>query len=218
MPANLGAAARKVGVAFSASPYVAFSDDDSWWAPGALVRAASVLEANPRMAVVCGRILVGAEQRIDPVCDAMAASPNLLGFIACGAVVRRSAFLQCGGFDSRYGVGGEEELLALDLAAAGWHLCYRDDVVAHHFPAGRDSADRTQRQTRNSLWTAWLRRRALGSLAATVRVVAESRGDPVAIRGVAEAASGIPWVWYERRPVPRSLERRIRRLTRRHVG
>src|SRR5918911_3792446 len=37
---NVGAAARNVGVEAVETPYVAFSDDDSWWAPGALARAA----------------------------------------------------------------------------------------------------------------------------------------------------------------------------------
>ena len=36
---NRGAAARTVGARLVHSPYVAFSDDDSWWAPGALSRA-----------------------------------------------------------------------------------------------------------------------------------------------------------------------------------
>ena len=33
---NLGAAARTVGVEALATDYVAFADDDSWWAPGSL--------------------------------------------------------------------------------------------------------------------------------------------------------------------------------------
>jgi hypothetical protein len=46
--------------------------------------------------------------------------PPVLGFIACGGIVRRAAFLEVGGFNSRLGVGGEEELLAVDLTARGW--------------------------------------------------------------------------------------------------
>jgi len=37
---NHGSGARNVGVDRAATPYVAFADDDSWWAPGALIRAA----------------------------------------------------------------------------------------------------------------------------------------------------------------------------------
>src|SRR5918911_4826437 len=36
LPENRGGAARNVGVARVGAPYVAFSDDDSWWEPGAL--------------------------------------------------------------------------------------------------------------------------------------------------------------------------------------
>ena len=39
----------------------------------------------------------------------------MLGFLACGAVARRSAVLACGGFHERYGFGGEEQLLAIDM-------------------------------------------------------------------------------------------------------
>src|SRR3546814_8490118 len=33
---NLGAAARNIGVAYAHTPYIAFSDDDTQWEPGAL--------------------------------------------------------------------------------------------------------------------------------------------------------------------------------------
>ena len=48
--------------------------------------------------------------------------PSILGFLACAVVVRRSAFLDVGGFDDVVFFGGEEERVALDLAAAGWGL------------------------------------------------------------------------------------------------
>src|SRR5215217_7349410 len=103
---NLGAPARNVGVELARTPYVAFADDDSWWAPGALDRAAAVLAASPRLGLLAGTVLVGPQERLDPVCSMMAASPlgwdvglpgpEILGFMACGAVVRREAFLQAG--------------------------------------------------------------------------------------------------------------------------
>ncbi|MDO0931403.1 hypothetical protein QQY66_06815 [Streptomyces sp. DG2A-72] len=31
------------------TPYVAFSDDDSWWTPGALRQAADLLDVHPRL-------------------------------------------------------------------------------------------------------------------------------------------------------------------------
>src|SRR3954447_5338295 len=37
---NRGAAARNVGVELARTPFVAFADDDSFWTPGSLARAA----------------------------------------------------------------------------------------------------------------------------------------------------------------------------------
>ena len=115
---NLGPAARTVGARRASTPFVAFSDDDSWWAPHALARAAHMLRGHDRLALVAARIIVEPGGWLDPTCRLMAQSPlapdavlgrpRVLGFLACGAVVRRSAFLAVGGFSPRLAIGGEE--------------------------------------------------------------------------------------------------------------
>src|SRR3954471_19774920 len=115
---NRGAGARNAAVRALDTPYVAFSDDDSWWAPGALDRAAAHFDRNPRLGLLAARILVGSDERLDPVCAVMAHSPlragddrpgrPVLGFVACGAIVRRDAVLSGRRFHARYGIGGEE--------------------------------------------------------------------------------------------------------------
>jgi GT2 family glycosyltransferase len=147
---NRGSVARNVGVERARTPYVAFADDDSWWAPGALERAADVLDEHPRLAVLAARMLVGVQERPDPICAMMRDSPlgrpddlpgpSVLGFLACGAVVRREAYLAGGGFDDVVFFMGEEERLALDLAALGWGLAYVDEVVAGPGPAPAGAA------------------------------------------------------------------------------
>ena len=93
---NLGAAGRTLGVLAAGTPYVAFSDDDSWWEPGALGRAAEIFDATPSLGLLAARIVVSPGGRDDPVCAAMAAGPpsavvpggyDVLGFVACGAAV-----------------------------------------------------------------------------------------------------------------------------------
>jgi GT2 family glycosyltransferase len=215
---NRGGAARTVG-----APYVAFSDDDSWWAPGALSQAADLLDRHPRLAVLAARVLIGPEERLDPVCAEMAHSPlpaaddlpgpSVLGFIACGAVVRRTAFLDAGGFDVRLGVGGEEELLSVDLAASGWGLAYVDEVVAHHHPSpSRDPSGRRRVQVRNALWSTWLRRPLGGAARQTAHLAALALHQPGARSGILLALLGLPWVLRERRPVQPELEAALRTL------
>jgi len=216
-----GAAGRNVGVQAVAAPYVAFADDDSWWAPGALARAARLLDAHPRVGLVAGRVLIGDDERLEPACAAMSASPlgsglpgrRVLGFVACGAIVRRTAFLGAGGFQRRLGIGGEEQLLAVDLAARGWELVYRDDVVAHHHPSPiRNRLRRDQVQVRNDLWFAWLRRRRRSALRISGAAVRAAATEPAARIGLLHALSGVRWALANRRPVPAWLEGDLRLL------
>ncbi|MBN6054011.1 glycosyltransferase [Nonomuraea sp. RK-328] len=217
---NLGAPARNVGVRMAATPYVAFADDDSWWAPGALARAADVLDAHPRLAVLAARILVGPQERLDAVCEEMARSPlgrepdlpgpSVLGFLACGAVVRRDAFLEAGGFDDVIFFFGEEERLAVDLAAKGWGLAYVDDVVAHHHPSpSRDPRGRKELATRNSVLTAVLRRP--WSVVAR-RSLAALRQGPNGWRGLRTAVPRLRPALAQRRELPPAVERARRLL------
>jgi len=224
-----GAAARNAAAVALATPYVAFADDDSWWEPGALARAADLLDAHPRLGLLAARVLVGPQRRLDPTCAEMAASPlgdaggaevpgvPVLGFVACGAVVRRSAFVEVGGFEAHYGIGGEERLLAGDLAAAGWLVRYDERLVVHHWPppAGpQRRAQRTARVVRNDLWSAWLRRPPRRVPAATLRALADGGAGWEALRGAGAALRGLPWILRERRPHPREVEAAVRRLER----
>ena len=219
---NLGAVGRTLGVEAARTPYVAFSDDDSWWAPGALARAAEHFDACPRLALLAARILVGPQERLDPVCEEMAASPlpaepdlpgpPVLGFVACGAVVRRTAYLQVGGFSPVVFFLGEETVLSQDLAAAGWGLAYVDDVVAHHHPApGPASPARQRLQTRNALVSSWLRRPLPVALRDTVQVARRGR-DATARGALLDAVRRLPAVLPDRRLLPADVEQRVRML------
>lgn len=223
LPRSRGAAARNVGVRAATAPYVAFCDDDSWWPPGSLERAADVLDAWPHLAVLVARVEVGEARRPDPLCPVLATSPlgprpgaptpRVLGFLACGAVVRRSAFLEVGGFARRFGVGGEEQLLAIDLACRGWWCSYVDDVVAVHDPAPRAaSADRQVRQARNALWSAWLRRPLRAAARQTGEVLKEAARQGLGLRVAGAALAGLPVVAPGRRAVPAAVEADLRAL------
>jgi glycosyltransferase involved in cell wall biosynthesis len=210
---NRGAAGRTLGVDAARTPYVAFCDDDSWWAAGSLPRAAARFCGAPRLGLLAAQVIVEPAGREDPICAALAAGPRspygrrVLGFLACGAVVRRSAYLDVGGFHPRFGIGGEEDLLALDLEAAGWWCCHAPDVVAHHAPGvTHRGAARRRREVRNALWTAWLRRRPLGLVRRTSAVIAAGWRDRQMWAGLGSAIAGAPWVLAERSGVDPATE------------
>jgi GT2 family glycosyltransferase len=223
LPRNLGAAGRNAGAAMLTTPYVAFCDDDSWWAPGALDHAADLLDDDPRLGLVTGKVLVGSEERIDPTCTEMARSPlpaspglpgpAVLGFLCAATVVRRRMFLRVGGFEPRFFLGGEEALLAIDVAAAGYTLAYVENIVVHHHPSMRRENRRRQRLLlRNALWCAWLRRPAPRALRLTLAMTRAHLGDPELTPALASALAGAPWVVRRRRVVPPEIERGLRTL------
>jgi glycosyltransferase involved in cell wall biosynthesis len=72
---NWGAAACNLGVAVASTTYVAFCDDDTWWAPGSLSRVVDLLASHLLLAVLTARIVVEPGGTLDPICDGMARSP-----------------------------------------------------------------------------------------------------------------------------------------------
>jgi GT2 family glycosyltransferase len=138
-----------------------------------------------------------------------APGPAVAGFLACAVVLRRQALLAAGGFEERFGIGGEEALLTMDLVAAGWTASYAADVVAHHHPDPGRRRGRRRAIVRNDLWTAWLRRPGGVAMAATLRALTPRR-----LGGLADALAGSAWVWRERRVLPAPVERRLRMIAR----
>jgi GT2 family glycosyltransferase len=221
---NLGAAGRTLGVKAVDAPYVAFCDDDTWWDPGDLARGADLFDAHPRLALITARVLVGPEEREDPTCAEMLNSPlpvaqgmpgkPLLGFLAGASMVRRSAFLEAGGFRGEVLLGGEEEWLAVDLAARGWWLCYVPELTVHHHPCPQRDGSRRWRQLRNALWFAWLRRPFGSAIRRTFELAREQSWDWATLKGFASALAGLPWQIRLRRVVPPRVEEGLHRLDR----
>jgi GT2 family glycosyltransferase len=218
---NVGARARTLGAARAATEFVAFADDDSWWAPGDLARAVAIMRAHPRLALLNARILVGPEQRLDPVCREMADSPlgtdpdlpgpSLLGFVACGALVRTEAFEAVGGFDGVVRFPGEEERVALDLAAAGWGMAYVDELTVHHHPSPRRHTPGRRRAAiwRSRLLTALMRH----PLPETGRLlVGALRDGRAGQEGLLRALPDVPAALSARRRLPPQVLADVRRL------
>lgn len=247
---NLGALGRNLAARYATTPYLAFCDDDSWWEPGSLAGAADLLDAHDRLVSVTARIVAHphpdspeawARHRGRPYEDPVVAElresplpgpewlpgPALGSFLAAATVMRADAFRAAGGFSPRLVLGGEEELLAADLAAAGWWLVYADHLTIHHRASPhRDSTVRRRHGIRNTLWFNWLRRPLPTALRRTALLAAAVPKDMVSVRAFADAVRGLPWVLRERRTLPPEVEDRLRLLehaqvhskARRYVG
>lgn len=196
---NLGAVGRNLAVRHVRTPYVAFCDDDTWWEPGSLRRAADLLDARPRLAALTARIVVEPDGTEDPVVREL----------------RTDAFQTGGGFHPGLWLGGEEELLACDLQRQGWSLAYAEDLTVHHQASRlRHSTARRVLGIRNTLWFTWLRRPLLPALRRTGHLMRTVPRDIASARAFARATAGLPWVLRQRDPVPPELERRLAALER----
>ncbi|MFI0235132.1 glycosyltransferase family 2 protein [Streptomyces sp. NPDC016845] len=217
---NLGAAGRNLAVSRVRTPYVAFCDDDTWWDPGSLRRAADLLDAHPALAAVTARIVVEPSGEEDPVVAELRDSPltgpdwlpgpALGSFLAAATVIRVDAFLAGGGFHPGLFLGGEEELLATDLLTRGLWLAYVPELTIHHAASpARDSTGRRVLGIRNTLWFTWLRRPWPAALRRTAHLLRTVPRDTASARAFAEAFAGLPWVLRQRAPVPAHIEARL---------
>lgn len=215
---NLGAAGRTLGVQAVHVPYVAFAEDDSWYGPGALARAADIFDAHARIGLLQAHVLVGDAQRPDPVHQDMVGTAvsdtsdlpghPILSFLEGASIVRRDAFLAAGGFDRRLFVGGVEEHLAADLLSAGWKLRYVPEIIAFHRPDhGQPSMYVRRLGVRNTLWFSWSRRPVGPALRWTAHVLRQSGLNWVTASGLGQALVGLPRILRRRRPLPDQVER-----------
>ncbi|MGC5341544.1 glycosyltransferase family 2 protein [Streptomyces sp. DT171] len=234
---NLGAIGRNLAVTRVRTPYVAFCDDDTWWEPGSLRRAADLLDRAPGLAAVTARIVVEPSGEEDPVVAELRDSPltgpdwlpgpALGSFLAAATVMRVDAFREAGGFHPGLWLGGEEELLATDLMRRGWWLSYAQELTIHHAASTvRDSTGRRVDGLRNTLWFTWLRRPLTPALRRTGHLMRTVPRDRASVRAFLRAAAGLPWVLKQRDPVPPEIEARLAALekarrastARRYVG
>jgi GT2 family glycosyltransferase len=224
LPSNEGAVGRNVGVAASRTPFVAFCDDDSWWAPEATGLAETLFDRFPTVGLLAARTLVAPDDHEDAIVSDLARSPlgwdpnlpgpSVLGFLACSAVVRKSAFEGAGGFSPVLHFRGEERLLAVDLATLGWDLCFSADLLAYHLPSTSrpNAAAQNARSLRNDVLTTWLRRPIPLCLKAAVELTRASTRDSEHARAAVEALRLIPAVARNRRTLPAEVERALRTL------
>lgn len=216
LPRNIGAAGRNVGAEHAHTPYIAFCDDDGWYERDGLDLACDLFDAHRQLGLINARILVRAEQRLDPISIEMADSPIpdrlgipgavLLSFMAGAAIVRASAYRAAGGYDDRFFMGGEEETLAFPLAKLGWQMRYVPEVVMHHYPSLANATTLRAYGMRNTLVNAWLHRPLRSALRWTAFTLADTPKNRDYVRGVALSLRAAGWIARERAPMDSALD------------
>jgi GT2 family glycosyltransferase len=224
LPTNRGAVGRNVGVTMCSTPYVAFCDDDSWWTPEAPALGAQLFEGHPSVGLLAGHTVVWPQRVADPFSAELADSPlgqrqhlpgpSILGFMSCASMVRKTAFEQAGGFSEILHFRGEEQLLAVDLAALGWDLCYCPQLIAIHQPSSQRAPTAAQqaRVLRNSVLTTWLRRPMSHCMRATADLIRATAKDGQHAKATAEAIIKLPAVVRHRRTLPDHVENALTKL------
>ncbi|MCH7960786.1 MAG: glycosyltransferase [Planctomycetes bacterium] len=144
---NEGAASRNIAVqeANPRSQWIVMLDDDSFpLDTGFLHRLAS---APPDVAAVSADILLPHTGRRE-----MGGLPAV--FVGCGVAIRRSVFLELGGYDPAFNYYVEEYDLAARMLIAGYRVQFdRWFRVEHHKTnAGRDMNTILARLVRNNGW------------------------------------------------------------------
>lgn len=208
---NLGAAGRNRAAVLATTDYIAFSDDDTHWEAGSLSEAVRVLDSAQNVAVLSGKVLVGAARELDTTCARMNASPlahgglpgpALIGFMAGASVFRADVFHAHGGYEPRLFIGGEEALLSLDVLEAGHAIVYCDTIVVAHSPSpARDALLRRWMLARNAALVAWMRLPIAEALRETRRAFAQLSDDGLLGTHGFEFAHDLGWAIQRRRPV-----------------
>lgn len=130
---NLNAAARNLGLSAANAELVFMLDDDSWPERGAAEFALHLMARQPQLGAAGCYV-----QRYGQTFHETGGLPGV--FIGCGAVLRKKAALEVGGYPVDYGYYVEEYDLCARLWQASWQVGWFEPLRAYHNPAtaGRD--------------------------------------------------------------------------------
>jgi GT2 family glycosyltransferase len=144
---NEGAASRNIAVEQSnpRSNWIVMLDDDSFPLDCGFLHRLSTVE--PDVAAVSADILLPRTGRRE-----MGGLPAV--FVGCGVAIRRSVFLDLGGYDPSFNYYVEEYDLAARVLMAGYRVAFdRWFRIEHHKdPSGRDMNTILTRLVRNNGW------------------------------------------------------------------
>jgi GT2 family glycosyltransferase len=231
--ANLGLAGRNRAAREAGCELLLLLDDDAYPLPGAIEALAERFARDPRLGAAGGfvrdvdgdgRIMRSTElgtfdwwlragRKGEPPPEGLPA----FFFPEGASMLRRSAFLEVGGFFEPYFHHVEGIDLSTRLLAAGWDVRYLPEARFDHMKAqtGRSSDRALYLRIRNNLWYLWLRFPARVALPRSAGYLLFDLVDATYQRHPGAWAGAIRDAWTkrglvrgERRPVPHEIRRR----------
>lgn len=167
---NHNTAARNIGAERARGAWLVMLDDDSAPLPCPLLDVLGTFGTD--VAAVGGEILLPGGRRES------GGLPEVI--VGCGCAIRRTAFLEAGGYDGAFGYYAEEYDLCARLIALGYRVEHTRSIRFEHRKAmiGRDMDEILYRLVRNNGWV--LRRYApidrrgmlIGEMVERYRVIA----------------------------------------------
>jgi N-acetylglucosaminyl-diphospho-decaprenol L-rhamnosyltransferase len=231
--ANLGLAGRNRAVREASGELLLMLDDDAYPLPGAIETLAERFARDPQLAVAGGFVrdvdLAGCVVRSIEIgtfdwwlragrTGQVPPEGIPAFFFPEGAsMLRRSAFLEVGGYFEPYFHLVEGIDLATRLLAAGWDVRYVPEAQFDHMKAqtARSSDRALYLRIRNNLWYLWLHfpasvafGRSVGYLLYDLIDASYQRHPGAWARAIRDAWTKRDLVRGERRPLPREIRRR----------
>ena len=131
---NRGSALGHGRMIFGLDNDAEFADDTT------LARAVAALDGDPALAAVGCRIVLHATGADDlsswgypaPLLPRAGETFDAVTFVGAGHVIRRAAWVACGGYDDALHFCWEEFDFCLRAIEQGWRIRYRGDIVVRH--------------------------------------------------------------------------------------
>jgi GT2 family glycosyltransferase len=119
---------------------VALDNDAEFAASDTVARMIAALNAEPRLAAIGCRIVTYADNSDDlsswgypaGLLPCAGESFDTVTYVGAGHAIRRTAWEQAGGYDSRLFFCWEEFDFCLRAIALGWRIRYRGDIIIRH--------------------------------------------------------------------------------------
>ena len=165
LPHNIGIAARNRGIEISRGEFIVLMDDDAVLEKDWIEKALKHFNKEPSLGILASKVLNYDSREIwgwvygvdvNTFADKQF---EAFDFVACAAVIRKSALEKSGLFSEELFIYWDEDDLSIRIIDSGYTIWYCPDLVTYHRIPSSQNATRSKRRTyyqaRNAIWYYW---------------------------------------------------------------